>query len=86
MTLIFTDEPDESFTGAGQPANGVYQQLLKISGRSTNRGTNPANTNLAIADGARQQIGSTLFYDPAYVQLTYPAVMSRKNAAYVPMW
>ena len=31
-----------------------------------------ANTNLAIADGARQQIGSTLFYDPAYVQLTYP--------------
>ena len=24
-----------------------------------------ANTNLAIADGARQQIGSTLFYDPA---------------------
>ncbi|EFA3952962.1 iron-containing alcohol dehydrogenase [Escherichia coli] len=27
---------------------------------------------LAIADGARQQIGSTLFYDPAYVQLTYP--------------
>lgn len=31
-----------------------------------------ANTNLAIADGARLQIGSTLFYDPAYVQLTYP--------------
>ncbi|MDU1272747.1 MAG: DUF1287 domain-containing protein [Escherichia coli] len=31
-----------------------------------------ANTNLAIADGARQQIGSTLFYDPAYMQLTYP--------------
>ncbi len=31
-----------------------------------------ANTNLAIADGARQQIGSTLFYDPTYVQLTYP--------------
>ncbi len=31
-----------------------------------------ANTNLAIADGARQQIGGTLFYDPAYVQLTYP--------------
>ena len=31
-----------------------------------------ANTNLAIADGARQQIGSTLFYDPEYVQLTYP--------------
>lgn len=31
-----------------------------------------ANINLAIADGARQQIGSTLFYDPAYVQLTYP--------------
>lgn len=30
-----------------------------------------ANTNLAIADGARQQIGSTLFYDPAYMQLTY---------------
>ncbi|OSL44007.1 hypothetical protein EATG_03901 [Escherichia coli H605] len=30
------------------------------------------NTNLAIADGARQQIGSTLFYDPAYMQLTYP--------------
>ncbi|MBW6100969.1 DUF1287 domain-containing protein [Escherichia coli] len=25
-----------------------------------------------MADGARQQIGSTLFYDPAYVQLTYP--------------
>ena len=44
-----------------------------------------ANTNLAIADGARQQIGSTLFYDPAYVQLTYPGGwMSRKNAAYVP--
>ena len=31
-----------------------------------------ANTNLAIADGARQQIGNTLFYDPAYVRLTYP--------------
>ncbi len=30
------------------------------------------NTSLAIADGARQQIGSTLFYDPAYMQLTYP--------------
>ncbi|HHV2119520.1 TPA: DUF1287 domain-containing protein [Escherichia coli] len=25
-----------------------------------------------MADGARQQIGSTLFYDPAYLQLTYP--------------
>ena len=31
-----------------------------------------ANTNLAIADSARQQIGNTLFYDPAYVRLTYP--------------
>ncbi len=41
MTLIFTDEPDESFTGAAQPANGIYQPLLKISRRSTNRGTNP---------------------------------------------
>ncbi len=29
MTLIFTDEPDESFTGAAQPANGIYQPLLK---------------------------------------------------------
>ncbi|MGP4763559.1 hypothetical protein ACTXP8_27710, partial [Klebsiella pneumoniae] len=24
VTLIFTDEPDESFTGAAQPANGIY--------------------------------------------------------------
>ncbi|ENB81170.1 hypothetical protein ECP02989427_0792, partial [Escherichia coli P0298942.7] len=23
VTLIFTDEPDESFTGAAQPANGI---------------------------------------------------------------
>lgn len=72
MTLIFTDETDESFTGVIQSSDVIYQLLLKISRRSTNRGTNPANTNLAIADGARQQIGSTLFYDPAYVQLTYP--------------
>ncbi len=72
MTLIFTDETDESFTGVIQSSDVIYQLLLKISRRSTNRGTNPANTNLAIADGARLQIGSTLFYDPAYVQLTYP--------------
>ncbi len=31
MTLIFTDETDESFTGVGQPSNGIYQPLLKIS-------------------------------------------------------
>ncbi|CDX09433.1 hypothetical protein SGP15004_10720 [Shigella flexneri] len=42
-----------------------------------------ANTNLAIADGARQQIGSTLFYDRS---LPILAVMFRKNAVYVPMW
>lgn len=45
-----------------------------------------ANTNLAIADGARQQIGSTLFYDRRMCSLLIPAVMFRKNAVYVPMW
>ncbi|VEW06255.1 conserved hypothetical protein [Escherichia coli] len=41
VTLIFTDETDESFTGVIQSSDGIYQLLLKISRRSTNRGTNP---------------------------------------------
>ncbi|MTH47631.1 DUF1287 domain-containing protein [Escherichia alba] len=31
-----------------------------------------ARTNRAVAQAARQQIGKTLFYDPAYVRLAYP--------------
>ncbi|MDL8267039.1 hypothetical protein QS788_25030, partial [Escherichia coli] len=30
MTLIFTDETDESFTGVIQSSDGIYQLLLKI--------------------------------------------------------
>lgn len=41
VTLIFTDETDESFTGVIQSSDVIYQLLLKISRRSTNRGTNP---------------------------------------------
>lgn len=31
-----------------------------------------AQTNLAVAVGAQQQVGKTLFYDPAYVSIPYP--------------
>ena len=71
MTLIFTDETDESFTGVIQSSDGIYQLLLKISRRSTNRGTNPGQ-HQSCHRRRRQTANRTLFYDPAYVQLTYP--------------
>ncbi|XPE24848.1 DUF1287 domain-containing protein [Shigella sonnei] len=72
MTLIFTDETDESFTGVIQFSDVIYQLLLKISAVPPTVVQIQANTNLAIADGARLQIGSTLFYDLAHAELTYP--------------
>ena len=45
-----------------------------------------ANTNLAIADGARQQIGNTYFTIRRMCGLPILAVMSRKNAVFVLMW
>ncbi|XNM55329.1 DUF1287 domain-containing protein [Escherichia coli] len=67
--------------------DGIYQLLLKSPAVPPTVVQIQANTNLAIADGARQQIGSTLFYDPAYVQLTYPGGdVPQERGAYVPMW
>ncbi|STI82572.1 Uncharacterized protein conserved in bacteria [Escherichia coli] len=43
-----------------------------------------ANTNLAIADGARQQIAARYFTIRRICSLPILAVMSRKNAGYVP--
>ncbi len=45
-----------------------------------------ANTNLAIADGARLQMAARYFTIRRMCSLPILAVMSRKNAAYVPMW
>ncbi len=86
MTLIFTDETDESFTGVIQSSDGIYQLLLKISRRSTNRGTNPLTPILPSQTAPDSKSAARYFTIRRMCSLPIPAVMSRKNAAYVPMW